>query len=36
MLRQVIAWRQDGMGVRDARWRLGRGAERDADEGGGR
>ncbi len=34
VLRKVIAWRQDGVGVHDIRLRLGRGVERDADGGG--
>jgi len=33
VLRQVIGWRQDGVGVRDIRLRLGRAAGHD--EGGG-
>lgn len=35
LLRQVIAWRQGGVGVREIRARLGRAAAQDA-EGGGR
>lgn len=35
VLRQVIAWRQKGVGVRDIRLRLGRGAEHDGRGGGG-
>lgn len=31
VLRQVIAWRQDGVGVREIRIRLGRATEGDAD-----
>jgi hypothetical protein len=34
VLRQVIAWRQGGIGVREIRARLGRASERDADGGG--
>lgn len=33
VLRQVIAWRQDGVGVREIRFRLGRAAEGDVDGG---
>lgn len=34
LLRQVIAWRQDGVGVREIRMRLGRASANDADGGG--
>ncbi len=34
VLRQVIAWRQDGVGVREIRLRLGRASEGDVDGGG--
>ena len=34
VLRQVIAWRQGGVGVRDIRIRLGRATEADADGSG--
>ncbi len=34
VLRQVIAWRQDGVGVREIRMRLGRASDADADGGG--
>ncbi|MDQ3657606.1 MAG: MerR family transcriptional regulator [Chloroflexota bacterium] len=34
LLRQVIAWRQDGVGVREIRMRLGRASEGDVDGGG--
>ncbi len=34
VLRQVITWRQNGVGVREIRMRLGRAADGDADGGG--
>ncbi len=34
VVRQVIAWRQDGVGVREIRMRLGRASEGDVDGGG--
>ena len=36
VLRQVIAWRQGGVGVREIRARLGRARDGDAEGGGGR